>query len=217
MVEIIHLNISIIYKYKPANVNIGEMGLREVWIVYHKPSYNEYKKVLDNFLHEVSATQNNLRIVTIDEFTKKYSGGQVFALLLYRGGHYCTILDIVNKYDGCFTGIIPLDLTVNTISQLIKERRECREIKLLHHRPKRCFRLYNADISYMARKIEAITNKEIRFVSWEETAKNDCIIGFTLFSSKNLENLGNQHVIASELFPHMKEGLMLWISQALGR
>ncbi|MEB3756183.1 MAG: hypothetical protein GSR79_04925 [Desulfurococcales archaeon] len=193
------------------------MEIRQAWIVYHRPSYKKSEKELFDFLADLQESiQTELRAITIDEFDKNYSGGQVFLLLLYRGGHYCSIIKSIHAKNGCFTGIIPLDLTTIILASIAIRNRDCGKIKLLHHKPKRCLEYYNYDLSRITSNVQNITGIKIEPASPEDVSNKDCIILFTLLKSKMIENSENSRILANGLFPQLKDGLAWWITQALG-
>ena len=194
------------------------MGIRQAWIVYHKPGYRESEEELFNFLTDLQGSiPTKLRAITIDEFDKNYDGGQVFLWLLYRGGHYCSIIESIRAKEGCFTGIIPIDLTAIIIASIAIRNSDCGKIKLVHHKPKRCLEYYNYDLSHIVSIVQNITGIKIEPTSPEDVSQKDCIILFTLLKSKMIQNPENARILANGLFPQLKDGLAWWISQALGR
>jgi len=194
------------------------MEIRQAWIVYHKPGYRESEEELFNFLTDLQRSiPTKLKAITIDKFDKNYDGGQVFLLLLYRGGHYCSIIQNIRAKKGCFTGIIPLDLTAIILASIAVKNRDCGKIKLLHHKPKRCLEYYNYDLSRIISNVQNITGIKIEPSSPEDVSQKDCIILFTLLKSKILGNSENARILVNGLFPQLKDGLAWWITQALGR
>ncbi len=189
----------------------------QAWVVYHRPGYRESEKELLNFLSDLQESiHGKLRAITIDEFDKEYNGGQVFLLLLYRGGHYCSIMEKIHAENGCFTGIIPLDLTSIALASIVIRNKDCRKIKLLHHKPKRCLAYYNYDLSHIISNVRNMTGIKIEPSSPGDISQKDCVIMLTLLKSKIIQNTENMRVLVNGLFPQLKDGLAWWISQALG-
>jgi hypothetical protein len=98
-------------------------------------------------------------------------------------------------------------LTVKAILEAAKKN-NCRNIRLVLHKPRRCFNLFEEDIN-LIREMVMNTGLNLR----EKDEEYDCEIPLTLLPSKHLE--AGKNTVNTGLLVYVEKELTSWVSSTI--